>query len=76
MFAHVACPLFLLPLEWWSHPKIDYAVTSIAVALHITTTDLEYRYWKVKFSDASRNKLNFGVELETHLDEDADGSAQ
>ena len=25
LFAYTACPLFLLPLEWWIHPKIDEA---------------------------------------------------
>ena len=24
-FAYIYCPLFLLPLEWWIHPKIDEA---------------------------------------------------
>ena len=60
LFAYIACPLFLLPLEWRSHPQIEYAVTSIGVDLHIISTDLDSRYWKVKFSEASCNKLNFG----------------
>ena len=58
LFAYIACPLFLLPLELWSQPQIDYSVTSIGVALHRITTKIEYRYVKVKFSDASWNKLN------------------
>ena len=41
LFAYIACPLFLLPLEWWSQPQIDYAVTSIWVALHRITTELD-----------------------------------
>ena len=60
LFAYIACPLLLTPLELWSHPQINYAVTSIGVALHRITTDLESGYWKVKFSEASWNKLNFG----------------
>ena len=23
LFAYIACPLFLLPLEWWSQPQIN-----------------------------------------------------
>ena len=60
LFAYTACPLFLLPLERWSQPQIDYAITRIGVALHRITTNLDSRYWKVKFSEASWNKLNFG----------------
>ena len=36
-------------------------VTSIGVDLHIITTDLDSGYWKVNLSEASWNKLNFGV---------------
>ena len=60
LFAYIACPLFLIPLEFWSQPQIDYTVTSFGVALHMITNDLEYSYWKEKFSEASQNKLNFG----------------
>ena len=60
LFACIAYPLSLPPPELWSQPQIDYAVTSIGVALHIITTDLDSRYWKVKFNEASLNKLNFG----------------
>ena len=60
LFAYIACPLFLLPLELWSQPQIDYSVTSIGVALHRITTILDSGYWKVKFSEASWNKINFG----------------
>ena len=59
LFDYIACPLFFLPLEFWSQPQIKYSVTSIGVALHIITTDLDSGYWKVKFSEASWNKLNF-----------------
>ena len=60
LFAYISCPLFLLPYEFWSQPQIDYGVTNIGVALHRITTDLDSGYWKVKFSEASWNKLNFG----------------
>ena len=60
MFAYIGYPLFLVPLELWSQQQIYFAVTSIGVALHIITTDLDSGYWKVKFSEASWNKLNFG----------------
>ena len=59
-FDYIACPLFLLPLDWSSQPQIYFDVTSIGVVLHIITTNLESGYWKVKFSDALWNKLNFG----------------
>ena len=59
LFAYISCPPFLLPLELWSQPKIDYAVKSIGVDLHIITTDLDSGYWKVKFSEASWKKINF-----------------
>ena len=73
LFAYIACPLFLPPLDLWSQPQIHYAVTSIGVALHRITTDLDSRYWNVKFSETSWNKLNFG---KTHLDEDVNGRSQ
>ena len=76
LFAYIACPLFLLTLEMWSHPYIDYAVTSIGVTLHIITTNLDSGYWKVKFSEASWNKLNFGGQEETHLDKDVNEISQ
>ena len=60
LFAYISCPIFLLPLEWRNYPKIDYLVTNIGVALYIIITDLDSGYWKVKFSEASWNKLNFG----------------
>ena len=60
LFAYIACPLFLLPLEFWIRPQIDCVVTSIRMALHRITTPLDYPYWKFKFSEASWNKLNFG----------------
>ena len=60
LFAYTDCPLFLLPLEWWSQPQIYYVITSIWVDLHRITTNLDCRYWKVKFREASWNKLNFG----------------
>ena len=41
LFAYIACPLFLLPLEFWSQTQLDYAVTSIEVDLHRITTGLE-----------------------------------
>ena len=53
LFFYTYCPLFLLPLELRSQPQINFADTSIGVALHIITTDLEYGYLKVKFSEAS-----------------------
>ena len=46
LFSYISLP----PLELWSHAQIDYAVTSIGVALHRITTDLDSGYWKVKFS--------------------------
>ena len=52
LFDYIACPLFLLPHELWSQPQIYYAVTSIGVALHRITTNLESGYWKFKFSEA------------------------
>ena len=61
LFAYIACPLFLLPLEMWSHPQINYAFKSIGVDLHRITTNVDSGYWKVKFSEASWNKLGFGV---------------
>ena len=60
LFAYIACPLLLLRLELWSQLQIDYMVTSIGVALHRIITVLDSRYWKVKFSEASWNKLNIG----------------
>ena len=60
LFAYIFCPLFLLPLELWSHPQIDYAITSIGVFLNRITTDLDSGYWKVNFSESSWNKINFG----------------
>ena len=60
LFAYIACPLFLLFLELWSQSQTNYAVTSIGVAQHRITTELDSGYWKVKFSEASWNKLNFG----------------
>ena len=38
---YISFPLFLPPLELWSQPQINYAVTSIGVALHIITTNLD-----------------------------------
>ena len=35
LFDYIDFPLFLLSLEWWRQPQIDYAVTSIGVDLHI-----------------------------------------
>ena len=60
LFAYIASSLLFLSLELWSLTKIGYAVTSIGVDLHRITTDLDYGYWKVKFSDASWNNINFG----------------
>ena len=60
LFAYIYCPPFLLPLEMWSQLQIEYAVTRIGVDLHINNTGLDSVYWKVKFSEASWNKLNFG----------------
>ena len=60
LFAYIYCPLFLLPHELGSQPQIDYTVTSFALTLHRITTDLDSGYWKVNFSEASWNKLNFG----------------
>ena len=60
VFASIACPLFLLPLNWWGQIKIDYAVTKIGVDLHIITTNLDSGYWKVKFSESSWKNLSFG----------------
>ena len=48
LFDYIDCPLFLLPLEWWSQPQINYAVTIIGVDLRRITTDLDSGYWKVK----------------------------
>ena len=45
--AYISCCLFILLLECRSHPQIDYAVTSIGVALHIITANLDSKYWKV-----------------------------
>ena len=58
LFAYIACPLLLLPLELQSHPQMKYTFTNIGMALHRIITDLDSRYCKVKFSDASWNKLN------------------
>ena len=44
LFAYIACPLFLLSLELWIQPKIDYAVTSIGVVLNRITTNLDSGY--------------------------------
>ena len=60
LFAYIACPLFFIPLDFWGQPQIDYAVTNIGMALHRINTNLDSGYWKVKFSEASWNKLNFG----------------
>ena len=62
LFAYIYFPLSLLPHELWSQPQIDYVVTIIGVALQKITTNLESRYWKIKFSKASWNKINFGGE--------------
>ena len=59
-FYYITCPLFLLPLELWIQTKIDCYVTIIGVDLHRITTDFDSGYWKVKFSEVSWNKLNFG----------------
>ena len=60
LFAYITFPLLLLSLELWSQPQIDYVVTSIGVDIRRIATELDSRYWKVKFSEASWNKLNFG----------------
>ena len=44
LFAYIACPPLLLPLDWKSHPQIEYAVTSIGVDLHRITTKIDSRY--------------------------------
>ena len=41
LFSYIAFPLFLLPLELWSHPQIEHAVTSIGLDLHIIITNLD-----------------------------------
>ena len=61
LFAYIACPLLLLLLKLWNQMQINYVIKSIGVDLHIFTTDLDSSYWKVKFSEASWNKLNFWV---------------
>ena len=60
LFEYITCPIFLLPLELWSQPQIDYEVPTIGVYLHIITTELDSGYWKVKLSESSWNKINFG----------------
>ena len=60
LFAYISCPLYLLSHELWSQKQISYVVTSIGVDLHIITTDLDYGYWNVNLSKASRNKLILG----------------
>ena len=60
VFAYIPCPILFLPLELLSQPQIEYTFSSIGVALHRITTDYESGYYKVKFSEASWNKLNFG----------------
>ena len=59
-FVYISYPLLLLLHQLWSQMQIDYAVTSIGVGLHRNTTNLESGYWKVKLSEKSWNKLNFG----------------
>ena len=59
LLAYIACPLLLLPLELWIQPQIKYTFTNVGMALHRIITDLDSRYCKVKFSDASWNKLTF-----------------
>ena len=44
LFAYIACPVFLLPLEWWDQPQINYAAKIIGVDLHRITTNLDSRY--------------------------------
>ena len=60
LFEFITCPLFLILFELWSQLQINYPVTSFGVALRKITTDLESGYWKVKSSEASWNKFNFG----------------
>ena len=52
LFVYIDFPIFLLPLKLWIQPYIDCAFTSIKLYLNIITTDLDSRYWKVKFSEA------------------------
>ena len=59
LFSHIFFSLFLLPLEWWSLPQINYMVTSIGVDLNRMTTGLDSGYWKIKFSEASWKKAQF-----------------
>ena len=60
LFAYIYCPISLLPLELWTHPQIDYTVTSIEVGLHRINNNLDSGYLKVNFSETSWNKINFG----------------
>ena len=62
LFFYIVFPLFLLRLQLWIQPQIEYNVTIIGVDVHRITTNIDFRYWKVKFSEASWNKLNFGGE--------------
>ena len=52
LFDYISCPLFLLPLYFWSHPQIEYVVTSIGLDLHRITTYLDSGYWKVNYIEA------------------------
>ena len=61
LFDYIACSIFFLPHELWSNTKIDYAVTIIGVYLNIITTKLDSGYCMVNSSEASWNKINFGV---------------
>ena len=40
LFSYISCPLFLLLLEFWIQPQIDYVVTSIGVAPHQISADV------------------------------------
>ena len=53
LLAYIYCPILLLFLEFWSQPQIDDVVTSIGLDMQRITTNLEYGYWKFKFSEAS-----------------------
>ena len=60
LFAFIPFPLLLLHHKLWINPQINYADTSIGVDLKRITIDLDSGYRKVKLSEASWNKLNFG----------------
>ena len=60
LFAYIDYTLFLIPLELWIRLRINFSVTIIRVSLHRITINPDYGYWKIKFSEASWKKLNFG----------------